>query len=88
MTDGIATTAGNASFICCILKVDNETKFPSSVLPDAAVQNLYFSPYSFLVSHNLFRLLDFTLLTFAYQNGPGLQLLQVVTVTNVSVDHQ
>lgn len=45
VTDSIATTVGNASFICCILKLDNETKFPSSVLPDAAVQNLYFSPY-------------------------------------------
>lgn len=81
-------TVGSASIICCIFKVDNEAKLTSTILSDTAVPNLDFSPYSFLVSHELFGLLHFTLLTSVCQNRAGLQLLQAMTVADVSLDHQ
>lgn len=70
MTHNIPARVGGAPFICCKLKLGNEKKFSSTILPYAAVQSSHFSPYSFLVSHKLFKFL-----TFAYQTRPELQLL-------------
>lgn len=69
MTHNIPASVGGAPFIYYKFTLGNEKKFSSTILPYAAVESSHFSPYSFLVSHKLFKLL-----TFAYQTRPEFQL--------------